>query len=136
MSDAVAEKLAKKSSKYSKKKQLRLKLVRIDLFSTLKLSFLLGVCLAIMGIVGAFLVWIILDFTGVFSQISNIFADASEDAGKVVASFLSLAQLMGVAIVMGIVNIVFVTILGTFFAFLYNVSVKLTGGLSVGFTNN
>lgn len=47
MSSSVAEKLAKKSAKSPAAKQVRLKLVYVDFWSAVKLSFLLGLTLAI-----------------------------------------------------------------------------------------
>ncbi|MBN9629171.1 MAG: DUF3566 domain-containing protein, partial [Actinobacteria bacterium] len=72
MSSSVAEKLAKKSSRRpASAKQVRLKLVYIDFWSTVKLSFLAGICLAIIAIVGSFLIWTVLDRTGIFDQLNG-----------------------------------------------------------------
>ena len=43
---------------------------------------------------------------------------------------------MGFAFVVAVLNTVVITALGAIFALLYNLSVKMTGGLLVGFTNN
>jgi hypothetical protein len=43
---------------------------------------------------------------------------------------------MGFSLIVAILDIVVVTALGAVFALLYNLSVKITGGLLVGFTNN
>ena len=45
-------------------------------------------------------------------------------------------QVMGFAVVVALLNLVVVTALGAIMAVLYNLSVKITGGLLVGFTNN
>ncbi|WP_158867335.1 DUF3566 domain-containing protein [Leifsonia sp. AG29] len=137
MSSSVAEKLAKKSTRRpASSKQVRLKLVYIDFWSTVKLSFLAGICLAIIAIVGTFLVWTVLDRTGIFDQINGLFKDISGAGGSDLRSILGLGQVMGFSLVVAILDIVVVTALGAVFALLYNLSVKITGGLLVGFTNN
>ena len=137
MSSSVAEKLAKKSTRRpASAKQVRLKLVYIDFWSTVKLSFLAGICLAIIAIVGTFLVWTVLDRTGIFDQVNSLFKDISGAGGSDLKSILGLGQVMGFSLVVGILDIVVITALGAVFALLYNLSVKITGGLLVGFTNN
>ncbi|KRC46842.1 hypothetical protein ASE16_15690 [Leifsonia sp. Root227] len=137
MSSSVAEKLAKKSSRRpGSAKQVRLKLVYIDFWSTVKLSFLAGICLAIIAIVGTFLVWTVLDRTGIFDQVNSLFKDISGAGGSDLKSILGLGQVMGFSLVVGILDIIVITALGAVFALLYNLSVKITGGLLVGFTNN
>ncbi|MGN6763010.1 MAG: DUF3566 domain-containing protein [Leifsonia sp.] len=137
MSSSVAEKLAKKSSRRpATAKQVRLKLVYVDFWSTVKLSFLAGICLAIIAIVGTFLVWTVLDRTGIFDQVNSLFKDISGAGGSDLRSILGLGQVMGFSLIVAILDIVVVTALGAVFALLYNLSVKITGGLLVGFTNN
>lgn len=137
MSSSVAEKLAKKSShRPASSKQVRLKLVYIDFWSTVKLSFLAGICLAIIAIVGTFLVWTVLDRTGIFDQVNSLFKDMSGPGGTNLKAVLGLTQVMGFSLVVAVLDIIVVTALGAVFALLYNLSVKITGGLLVGFTNN
>ena len=137
MSSSVAEKLAKKSSRRpATAKQVRLKLVYVDFWSTVKLSFLAGICLAIIAVVGTILVWTVLDRTGIFDQINSLFKDISGAGGSDLKSILGLGQVMGFSLIVAILDIVVVTALGAVFALLYNLSVKITGGLLVGFTNN
>ncbi|MEV8213574.1 DUF3566 domain-containing protein [Leifsonia poae] len=137
MSSSVADKLAKKSTRRpASAKQVRLKLVYIDFWSTVKLSFLAGICLAIIAIVGTFLVWTVLDRTGIFDQVNSLFKDISGAGGSDLRSILGLGQVMGFSLIVAILDIVVVTALGAVFALLYNLSVKITGGLLVGFTNN
>lgn len=137
MSSSVAEKLARKSSRRpASAKQVRLKLVYIDFWSSVKLSFLVGLCLAIIAIVGTFLVWTVLNQTGIFDQMNSLFKDVSGTGGADLKSILGLGQVMGFSLIVAILDIVVITALGAIFALLYNLSVKITGGLLVGFTNN
>ena len=135
---SVAERLAKKSSSSRKgpAKQVRLRLVYIDFWSAVKLSFLVGLCLAIISIVGSFLIWIVLDQTGIFDNLNSLFKDISGTSGSDLKSILSLGTVMGFSIVVAILNLVITTALGAVCSLLYNLSVKITGGLLIGFTNN
>jgi hypothetical protein len=134
---SVADRLAQKSSsRRAPSKQVRLRLVYIDFWSAVKLSFLVGLCLAIISIVGAFLIWMVLDQTGIFDNLNSLFKDISGTSGSDLKSILGLGTVMGFSIVVAILNLVITTALGAVCSLLYNLSVKITGGLLVGFTNN
>ena len=132
---SVAEKLAKKSTRRPSTKQVRLKLVYIDFWSSVKLSFLVAVCLAIVTVVATFLIFTVLNQTGIFEQVDDLYSSIAGDSTDL-TSILSIGNVMGFAIVVAVLNTVVITALGAIFALLYNLSVKMTGGLLVGFTNN
>ncbi len=64
MSNTVADKLAKKTRKKAPAKQVRLKLVYIDFWSSVKFSFLVSLCAAIVGVVSMVLIYTVLLSTG------------------------------------------------------------------------
>jgi hypothetical protein len=132
---SVAEKLANKSTKRTSTKQVRLKLVYIDFWSAVKLSFLLAVALAIVTIIVFFLIYTVLDQTNIFDQVNSLFTEVA-GAGQDLTAIFNLGRVMGFAVVVAILNLIVVTALGALCAALYNLSVKITGGLLVGFTNN
>ena len=133
---SVADQLARKSSRRPAAKQVRLRLVYIDFWSAVKLSFLIGLCFAIIAIVGSFLIWMVLNQTGIFDNLNSLFKDISGTSGSDLKSILSLGTVMGYSIVVAILDLVVTTALGAVCSLLYNLSVKITGGLLVGFTNN
>ena len=132
---SVAEKLARKSSKRAPAKQVRLRLVYIDFWSAVKLSFLVAVALAVVTIVVFFLVYTVLDQTNIFDQVNGLYKDVA-GVGNDLTAIFNLGRVMGFAVVVAILNLIVVTALGALCAALYNLSVKITGGLLVGFTNN
>lgn len=132
---SVAEKLAKKSTKRTTTKQVRLKLVYVDFWSAVKLSFLVAVALAVITIVLFFLVYTVLDTTGIFANINGLYKDVA-GVGDDLTAIFNLGRVMGFAVVVAILDLIVVTALGALCAALYNLSVKITGGLLVGFTNN
>ncbi|MFS0866022.1 DUF3566 domain-containing protein [Microbacterium sp. 179-B 1A2 NHS] len=131
----VADKLAKKSSSKTSAKQVRLRLVYVDFWSAVKLSFLAAVALAIVTIVATFLVFIVLQSTGLITQVDELLKAVTDNSFSL-ASFLSLPQVMAFAAVVAILNLIVVTVLGAVVAGIYNLMVKVTGGLLVGFTSN
>ena len=135
MSSTVAEKLARKSAKSPAAKQVRLKLVYVDFWSAVKLSFLLGLTLAIITIVVVYLVYTVLAQTGVFDEVNGLVQDIAGAEAFDLNTIISLPQIMGFAVVVAVLNTIVTTALGAIVALLYNLSVKITGGLLVGFTN-
>src|SRR5918993_685628 len=130
----VADKLAKKSTSKSSSKQVRLRLVYIDFWSAVKLSFLAAVALAIVTVVTFFLVYTVVQTTGLVAQVDEFFQSISD--GISIQSFVGLPQVMAFAAVVAILNLIVVTVLGAVVAGIYNLAVKITGGLLVGFTSN
>ena len=133
---SVAEKLQRKSQRSVATKQVRLKLVYIDFWSAIKLSFLVTIALGIILIVVTFLVWTLLNSLGIFSQLDAMLGGILGDDTFSLIDTFSLAQVMIFSLVVALLNVVAGTALGAVGALLYNFSVKLTGGLLVGFTNN
>ncbi|PCN48813.1 hypothetical protein Csp2054_04335 [Curtobacterium sp. 'Ferrero'] len=133
---SVAEKLQKKAKRPVGTRQVRLRLVYVDFWSMVKLSFLIALAGSIVIVVATALVWIILNQTGVFTQIDALLKDVTGQNNYSIMDQFSLGQVLGFSIVVGILNVVVGTVLGAIVSVLYNLSVRITGGLLVGFTNN
>jgi hypothetical protein len=130
----MADRLKSKSRTTSK--QVRLKLVYIDFWSAVKLSFLVSLCGAIVLVVATFFIWLVMQSIGLIADLDAVFSDILGDDAVSLASVFSLGQVMMFAIIVGLLNVVGGTAIGAIGALLYNLSVKVTGGLLVGFTNN
>jgi nitrogen fixation-related uncharacterized protein len=133
---SVAERLQKKAKRPSGTKQVRLKLVYIDFWSVVKLAFLISVAIGIITVVATFLIWAILNQTGIFDDLDALLRDILGDSSFSIQDTFNVGQIMLFAIVVAILNVVVGTVLGAIVAVLYNLSVRITGGLLVGFTNN
>jgi hypothetical protein len=131
----VADKLAKKSSRQTSSKQVRLRLVYIDFWSAVKLSFLAAVAIAIVTVVSFFLIFMVVQTTGLIARFDEFFQSFSEN-GTSISQIVGLPQVMAFAAVVAILNLIVVTVLGAVVAGIYNLAVKITGGLLVGFTSN
>ncbi len=133
---SVAEKLQRKQQRQVSTKQVRLKLVYIDFWSAVKLSFLLAIAVGIVMVIATIFVWIVLNQTGIFDDLDVILKDLLGDENFSVASQFSLVQVTLFALIVALLNTVVGTALGAIAAMLYNFSVRITGGLLVGFTNS
>src|SRR5690606_15810865 len=100
----VADKLAKKSTRKTGGKQVRLRLVYVDFWSAVKLSFLAAVALAIVTMVSFFLIYLVLQATGLLAG-ADEFVDEITDGGISIASMMGLPQVMAFAAVVSILNL-------------------------------
>ena len=133
---SVAEKLQRKSSRQPAVKQVRLKRVYIDFWSALKLSFLLALCLGIVTLVSALLLWIVLNSTGIFIDLDGILSDILNDPEFSIAKDFSFLRVFTFAGIIAVLNVIVFTALGAIAAVLYNLAARIVGGLHVGFTNS
>ena len=133
---SMAEKLQRKSQRAAATKQVRLKLVYVDFWSAVKLSFLISVCIAVVQLVATLLLWIVLNSTGIFGLLSSTLVDILGDATFSEMDSFSLLRVMLFTAVVAVLTVVVGTALGAISALIYNLTVRVTGGLLVGFTNN
>ena len=133
---SVAEKLQRKEQRRVATKQVRLKLVYLDFWSVVKLSFLIWLCIGIALVVLAVLVWVVLNSTGIFAKLDDTLQDILVDPDFHVANTFGLLQVGVFSLVVALLNTVVGTVLGAIAALLYNLSVRFTGGLLVGFQNS
>jgi ABC-type sugar transport system permease subunit len=132
---SVGEKLSLKSARPSAPKQVRLKLVYIDFWSAVKFSFLISAAIGVIIFVAVILIWTVLASTGIFDSISKLAGDVSGQKDFSLNSVISFAQVMGFTLVIAALNVVVGTVLGAIACLLYNLSVRVSGGILVGFTN-
>jgi hypothetical protein len=133
--DSVADKLSDRTPRPGQTKQVRLKLVYIDFWSAVKFSFLIAAAIGVIIFVAVLLIWTVLASTGVFDQVSKLMQDVSGQSTLTVSNVISFAQVMGFTLVIAALNVVVGTVLGAIACVLYNLSVRITGGILVGFKN-
>jgi len=114
-------------------RRARLLVTRLDPWSVMKTAFMLSVSVAVVLLVATALLWWTLSVTGVFEAVGRTVDDIAGSASSAFdfLSLVSFSRVMGVALVLSAIEIVLVSALTTLFAFLYNLSVGLTGGLEV-----
>jgi hypothetical protein len=117
-------------------KQVRLNLVYIDLWAAVKVSSLVALAISISVFVMVLLTWFLLTVVGVVGAVEGVIGDILGDGGGSLLALLEFSQVLLLAGVGALINLVSLTVLGSLSAVLYNVIARLTGGLTVGFTNN
>ncbi|WP_159553455.1 DUF3566 domain-containing protein [Citricoccus sp. K5] len=122
----------------AKVRKARLLVSKVDPWSVLKMAFLLSVALGIVTVVGAVVLWTVMDLTGIFDQVNDLLAQVlgSEGGSFTVQQLISLGQVASFATIIAVVNVVLLTALSMLAAVLYNISATLVGGIGVTLTDD
>jgi len=112
-------------SESSGAKPVNLKLVKVNFWSAVRFAFILTVALGIGLVIALTLVFFILNLAG-FSNLLKSFLTVD----------VTLPAVLSVALSMAVFMIVVGTVLAGVWAAMFNIIARITGGVSVGFTNN
>jgi hypothetical protein len=119
------------------RKQIRLKLRVIDVWSATKVGFFVAIAAGIAIIVGAWLIWSVLANSGVFSAVGGLLSSVLGEANAFnLEDEFSFDNVMSTAITLALLNLVITTALAAIYALIFNLISKLVGGISLTFTNN
>lgn len=119
-------------------RRARLYVYRVDTWSIMKVSFMLSIAIAIVFVTAVAATWWILDYSGVFATVAR---NIDEVIGSGTTTFdlqavLAFDRIMGIAVVIAALEIALVSILSGLFAVLYNLTVGITGGVEVTFSDD
>ena len=119
-------------------KLVKLKLVRVDVWSAVKFGFLLQIGLGIATVILFFLLWLAASQSGLFGSVSGFLTTLiGNDSSSVdVGSQISLPRVLGLGGGLAVFNIITGTLLTFVGALIFNTIGKVVGGISVGFSNN
>ena len=119
------------------KKQIKLKLRTVDVWSAVKVGFLISIATSIALVVGAWLIWSVLANSGIFSSIGSLLGSVLGESSNVnLEDDFSFSNVMSTAATLALLNVVLTTALWAVWAVIFNLISKLVGGLSLTFTNN
>ena len=98
-----------------------------------KAAFMLALSLAIVLVVAVTVVWWTLNTIGVLDTLTRSVDDiiGSAGGGFSLVTMLDFGRVLGATMVIASIQIVLISALAAIFAFLYNVSVGITGGIEV-----
>jgi hypothetical protein len=116
-------------------KQVRLRLVYIDFWSALKLSFLLGLAQLVVVVIATVVVYLVFVQSGLFQTANDVAGQVLGQNSFDINSVVSMGRTVGIGAAVGAVNLIVITVLGAVSAIIYNAAAKVVGGLQVGFTN-
>jgi hypothetical protein len=105
---------------------------RVDPWSTLKVSLVLSVALFFVWMIAVAFLYLVLGGMGVWSKLNSNVGDLLTSAGgQTGGELVSSGTIFGGAALIGLVNIVLLTAMGTVGAFIYNLTTDLVGGVEV-----
>ncbi|WP_234409909.1 DUF3566 domain-containing protein [Trueperella pyogenes] len=116
-------------------RRVRMTISRVDPLSALKLSFLVSVGVGIMIVVAAILLWFTLDAMHVWARIEELLVTLNSAPLLELGQFMQFGRVVSFAVVVGVIEVVLMTALGTITALLYNVVAMLVGGLYITVTD-
>lgn len=110
----------------------------VDPWSVMKNAFMLAIAIGIVMIVAVTVLWAMLSLSGTLSALTSTLNDiAGGGANSIdVAGIFSFSRVVGVTALMAGLEVILLTALATLFAFLFNLSVGITGGLQVTLTDD
>ncbi|MEK9663020.1 MAG: DUF3566 domain-containing protein [Candidatus Nanopelagicales bacterium] len=119
-------------------RRARLYLYKVDSWSIVKVAFMLAVAFAVVIVAAFAAIWYLLDYAGVFATLAR---NVNEVVGSGTTTFdveavLAFDRVMGIAVVVAAMEIALVSILAGIFTILYNITVGITGGIELTFTDS
>ncbi len=114
-------------------RRARLRVEEINPWSAVRTAFLLGIATAATIVVTFSVLYLFLAALGLFDAIDRVLGDVTGTgtANVGIASTLSLPKVITFSLLIGIFETVIMTALAAVFAFMFNATVPLTGGLEV-----
>ncbi|MEN3361073.1 MAG: hypothetical protein V7637_5055 [Mycobacteriales bacterium] len=109
-------------------RRARLMVKQIDPWSTFKFSLVLAIAMFFVWLVAIGVLYGVLDGIGVFKKINDLSSELSGTNGQ---QLITPGLVLGLAALVGAVNIVLTTALATIGAFVYNICSDLVGGIEV-----
>ena len=114
-------------------RRAQLRIEQINPWSAVRTAFLLGVAAAATITVTFTVLYVFVSALGLFDAIDRVLGDVTGTGSGAasVSSSLSLVRVFMGSLLVGIFETVVLTALAAVFAFIYNATVPLTGGLEV-----
>jgi hypothetical protein len=120
----------------ARKKQAKravMRLVYIDFWSALKMSFLVSLIVAAITLVIALLVWAALEKFGAVSLAQEFLESVAGAQGAALVSGITFSNFLTFALVVALLEVIVVSALGAIFAALFNLATNVVGGWKVTF---
>ncbi|MGJ3508423.1 DUF3566 domain-containing protein [Enemella sp. A6] len=116
-------------------RKARLRLAKFDPWSVMKTTFLFSIAFMIASLAAVMLLYSVISSSGVFDAINDIVGQVLAAPGDTtpfkIEDYLTPQRVAGFTLVVGVLNVVLMTAIGTLAAFLYNLASSLLGGLEV-----
>ncbi|WP_431218775.1 DUF3566 domain-containing protein [Leifsonia xyli] len=117
----------------TQKRRATMRLVYIDFWSALKMSFLVSIIVAAITVVISLLVWSLMERFGVVASATSFLEDIAGAQGANLVAGLTFGNVMTFTLVVALLEVIVVSALGAIFAALFNLAVHVVGGWKVTF---
>jgi ABC-type Fe3+ transport system permease subunit len=117
----------------AQRKRATMRLVYIDFWSALKMSFLVSIIVAAITVLISLLVWSLMERTGIVGTVSSFLEDIAGAQGAGLVAGLTFPNVMTFTLVVALLEVIVVSALGAIFAALFNLAVHVVGGWKVTF---
>ena len=117
----------------TQKRRATMRLVYVDFWSALKMSFLVSIIVAAITVLLGLLLWSLLDRFGVVASASAFLEDIAGAQGANLVAGLTFPNVMTFTLVVALLEVIVVSALGAIFAALFNLAVHVVGGWKVTF---
>lgn len=134
-SDGQAPQVAPPARKDVGIRRVQMTISRIDPLSAMKLSFLISVGIGIMIVIATVILWFVMDAMHVWARIEDLLVTLNSEPLLELGQFMEFGRVVSFSVVVGVIEVVLFTLLGTVSALLYNVIAMLIGGLSITVTD-
>lgn len=116
-------------------RKARLRINRLDPWSVMKTSFLFSIAFAVMSVAAVSVIWSVFAGSDTLNYlndlINSVVADPQGGNRFDINEFLSFQRVIGLTTVLAAINVIIFTAVATLFAFLYNLSSVIMGGLEI-----
>ena len=129
--DGASAGAASRAATRTSGRRARLVVSRVNPWSVVKVTFLYSLCLFVILLVAVGVLWSVLNAAGVFDSLKSTAEDLTSKPNGGVAQWLSLSRVMLIATLVGLANIILVTVLSAIGSLLYNVCTDIVGGIEV-----
>lgn len=114
-------------------RKARLRLSRIDPWSVMKTTFLFSIAFGVMMCAITFVLWTVLSGSGALDSVNELVNRVVGDENNQfnIGTYLDIRRVMGFTLTIAFIDVLIITAVSTLFAFLYNLSAIVLGGLEV-----
>jgi transmembrane protein DUF3566 len=115
-------------------RRAKLRVTRVDPWSVTKTAFLLSIAFGVMCVVAVFLVFSIMDASGLWDKVNQTIQQVVNQDPKNafnIKDYVAMSRVMGITMLISVVDVVLITALATLGAFIYNMSAAMLGGIEV-----
>lgn len=114
-------------------KRAIMRLVYIDFWSALKMSFLVSLIVAAVIVVIALVVWQVLEKVGAVASMRTFLESVAGAQGASLVAGLTFGNFMTFTLVVALLELIVVTAMGAILAALFNLATHIVGGWKITF---